>query len=50
MNAAALLTETRRAGIVLTVQGDRLHVEAKPGSMTADLRGSCCLKVNDTEV
>lgn len=38
MNAAALLTEARNAGIVLTVQGDRLHVEAKPGSVTADLR------------
>lgn len=38
MNVAALLDETRRAGIGLTVRGDRLHVEAKPGTVTADLR------------
>lgn len=38
MNAATILSEAREAGIALTVRGDRLHVEAKPGAVCADLR------------
>jgi hypothetical protein len=38
MNALALLAEVTGAGIRLTVHGDRLHVEAKPGALTAELR------------
>ena len=38
MNAAHLLTETDRAGVALHAEGDRLRVEAKPGTLTADLR------------
>lgn len=38
MTAAALLDELNRAGIRLAANGDRLHVEALPGTYTADLR------------
>lgn len=38
MTAAALLTEVTAAGIRLTINGDRLHVEAPAGHLTPDLR------------
>lgn len=38
MNAAALLAEARAAGIRVTVRGDRLRIEAKPGAVSADMR------------
>lgn len=38
MTAAALLAEARAAGIRLTVRGDRLRVESKPGAMSANMR------------
>ena len=38
MSAVALLNEIRAAGIAVNVDGDRLHVEARPGAITADLR------------
>ena len=38
MSAAALLRELRAAGVILTATGGRLHVEARPGTITAELR------------
>lgn len=38
MTAIALLTELQEAGIRVCALGDRLHIEAKPGTVTADLR------------
>ena len=38
MNAADILSEARRAGIVLSVHGDKLRVEAGPGAVTHRLR------------
>lgn len=38
MSAIALLNEIRAAGIAVNVDGDRLHVEARPGTITPDLR------------
>ncbi len=40
MNASAVLAEAQRAGVTLSVKGDRLHVEAKPGAVSAALRAS----------
>lgn len=40
MNASAVLAEAQRAGVTLSVRGDRLHVEAKPGAVSAALRAS----------
>lgn len=38
MSAHALLAEIRNAGIIVEARGDRLHVEAKPGTLTGELR------------
>ena len=38
MTATAMLAELAQAGIHLSRNGDRLHVEAKPGALTAELR------------
>lgn len=38
MNAAALLAELSAAGIRLSRSGDRLRVEARPGTLTTELR------------
>ncbi len=38
MNAAALIQRCADTGIRLSVDGDRLHVEAEPGTMTTELR------------
>lgn len=38
MTAAALIAELAHAGIRLSQQGDRLHVEARPGVVTPALR------------
>jgi len=38
MSAHALLTEIRNAGIIVEARGERLHVEAKPGTLTDELR------------
>ena len=38
MTAQALLTEVWGAGIVIRASGSRLHIEAKPGTVTAELR------------
>lgn len=38
MSAIALLNEIKAAGIVVTADGDRLHVEAKPGTITPEIR------------
>ncbi len=38
MTATALLADFHRSGIRLQARGDRLHVEAKPGTITYDLR------------
>jgi hypothetical protein len=38
MTATVLLIDLSRSGIVLEARGDRLHVEAKPGTITDDLR------------
>ena len=38
MTAVALLAEARAAGIRVTVRGDRLRIEAKPGAVSADMR------------
>lgn len=38
MTASALLTELHHAGIRVAVRGDRLRLEAKPGSLSDDLR------------
>lgn len=38
MSAHALLAEIRNAGIKVEARGERLHVEAKPGTLTEDLR------------
>lgn len=38
MTAATLIRELAGTGIRLSVTGDRLHVEAKPGTVTDDLR------------
>ena len=38
MTAASLLSDLSAAGIHLRRHGDRLHVEAKPGTLTAELR------------
>lgn len=38
MTAAALLEELREAGVRLSVRGDKLRLESKPGAVTADLR------------
>jgi hypothetical protein len=37
MTVDTLLREVERLGIVLTVKGDRLHVQAPKGILTADL-------------
>src|SRR5688572_20343517 len=39
MTAATILAELRDAGIRLSLHGDVLRVEAKPGTLSADLRG-----------
>jgi hypothetical protein len=39
MNAAVLMRQLADAGIRLSATGDRLHVEAKPGTVTRGLRG-----------
>lgn len=38
MTATALLAELRGAGILLSLHGDALRVEAKPGALSVDLR------------
>lgn len=38
MSAVALLNEIRAAGIAVNVDGDRLHVEARHGTITPELR------------
>lgn len=38
MTATALIAEARAAGIRMTVRGDRLRIEAKPGAVSADMR------------
>ncbi len=38
MTATAMLIDLHRSGIRLEARGDRLHVEAKPGTFTDDLR------------
>ncbi len=38
MNTAQLLAEAGSAGVVLRMEGDRIRVEARPGTLTADLR------------
>ena len=38
MIATTLLTDLHRSGIRLEARGDRLHVEAKPGTITDALR------------
>lgn len=38
MSAQALLAEVWDAGIVIRANGGRLHIEAKPGTVTAELR------------
>ena len=38
MTPAELVTETRRAGIVLQSDGDRLHVDAPVGALKPELR------------
>lgn len=38
MTAALLLAEACAAGIKMTAQGDRLHIEAKTGTLTAEFR------------
>ena len=37
MNAAALLAEVHRLGIILEPRGDRLHVEAPRGVLTGEI-------------
>lgn len=39
MTAETLIDTLREAGIRLTANGDRLHVEAPPGTVTPELRG-----------
>lgn len=38
MTAADLLAEVTRVGVRLTVRGDRLHVEARAGTVTPAMR------------
>ena len=38
MTVTAMLADLHRSGIRLEARGDRLHVEARPGTITADLR------------
>ena len=38
MTATAMLADLHRSGIRLEARGDRLHVEARPGTITDDLR------------
>lgn len=38
MNAISLIRDCRAAGIQLQARGDRLHVEAPAGTLTAELR------------
>jgi hypothetical protein len=38
VNAAAVIRQLADAGIRLSPNGDRLHVEAKPGAVTPELR------------
>jgi hypothetical protein len=38
MSAAALLRQLADIGVQITVSGERLHVEAKPGTLTPELR------------
>ena len=38
MTAAAMIAELAQAGIHLSRHGDRLHVEAKPGTVTPAIR------------
>ena len=38
MTAIALLAELKMSGVRLSRKGDRLHVEARPGILTAELR------------
>lgn len=39
MSAADLLAELRSSGARVEARGDRLHVEARPGTLTRDLLG-----------
>lgn len=38
MNAAALIRHLAQAGIHVSANGDRLRVEAKPGTVTSEMR------------
>jgi hypothetical protein len=38
MSAIQLIRQCRAAGIYLQARGDRLHIEAPPGSLTPELR------------
>lgn len=47
MNAAALIRHLAQAGIRLSPNGDRLRVEAKPGTVTSDLRAIIANRKSD---
>jgi TubC N-terminal docking domain len=38
VNAATIVADLHRAGIRLSCNGDRLHIEAKPGTITPEIR------------